>query len=165
MSTDMHEWIICVSMHVLSIHFPAFSQTSGEFKEEYKSLLNSPEYEKYDSLSVAGVAYDAVWAMAIGLDTASERVRTGNDSGCDHLPGDLVPLEEFDYSNAKMGCVLEESFSEISFMGITVSAWTSSNLLACGSNVSWSTKHTHCVCICNTVIMSSINDLYNSHHN
>ena len=141
MSTNIGEWIICVGRALI---ISPFSQTSDEFKEEYDSLVNSPKYEDIDPLSVIGVAYDSVWAMAIGLDTASERVRTGNDSGCDHLPGDLVPLEEFDYSNAKMGCVLNESFLETSFMGITVSAWMSSNLLACGSNVSWCTKHMHC---------------------
>ena len=85
-------------------------------------MVNSSEYKNIDPLSTAGVAYDAVWAMAIGLDTASKRVRMGNESGCENLPGDLVPLEEFDYYNAKMGCVLQESFSETSFMGITVSA-------------------------------------------
>ena len=121
----------CLCVHVLGMHFPPFAQTSDEFVEKYYSLVNSPEYKDIVPSSVAGVAYDAVWAMAIGLDTASKRVHMGNESGCEHLPGDLVPPEEFDYSNAKMGCVLEKSFSETSFIGITVRAWTSSNLLAC----------------------------------
>ena len=98
-----------------------FSQTPDEFEQEYNSLLESPEYQQYSPLSLAGVAYDAVWAMALGLDKASERVRLGNDSGCEHLQGDLLPLEQFNYSNAKMGCVFEQSFAETSFPGITVS--------------------------------------------
>ena len=101
--------------------FSTLSQTSDDFVDEYKYLLESPEYKQYNPLSIAGVAYDAVWAMALGLDKASERVRLGNDSGCEDLHGDLVPLEQFNYSNAKMGCVLKESFGEASFAGITVS--------------------------------------------
>ena len=53
-------------VHVLGMHFPSFSKTSDEFEEEYYSLMNSPKYKDIDPLSTAGVAYDAVWAMAIG---------------------------------------------------------------------------------------------------
>ena len=81
-------------------------------------------YKQYDPITTAGVAYDSVWAMALGLDKASERVRFGNDSGCEDLYGDLVPLEQFNYSNVKMGCVLKESFGETNFKGITVSGQT-----------------------------------------
>ena len=59
--------------------------------------------------------------MALGLHNASERVKINDSSGCDHLPGELVPLEHFDYLNDKMGCVLRNSFQHVSFRGITVS--------------------------------------------
>ena len=59
--------------------------------------------------------------MALGLHNASERVRMNHSSGCDHLPGALVPLEQFDYLNDRMGCVLHSSFQNVEFRGITVS--------------------------------------------
>ena len=59
--------------------------------------------------------------MAIGLHHASERVRINDSSGCSHLSGNLVNLEDFDYQNELMGCVLRKSFHEVNFTGITVS--------------------------------------------
>ena len=70
---------------------------------------------------LSGSLYDATWAMALGLHAASERVRMNDSSGCGHLPGELVPLEEFDYHNERMGCVLHDSFHQVDFNGITVS--------------------------------------------
>ena len=35
--------------------------------------------------------------------------------------GNLVKLENFDYQNKMMGCILRESFHEVNFTGITVS--------------------------------------------
>ena len=61
-----------------------------------------------------------MWAMALGLHNASMRIRMNDSSGCDDHPGELVPLEEFDYLNDKMGCVLRESFQQVNFHGITV---------------------------------------------
>ena len=58
--------------------------------------------------------------MALGLDHALERVSRNDSSGCDHLPGKLVPLENFDYYNELMGCVLKKSFHQVNFTGITV---------------------------------------------
>ena len=37
------------------------------------------------------------------------------------LAGCIVPMNEFDYQNKLMGCVLWESVSEDNFVGITVS--------------------------------------------
>ena len=37
------------------------------------------------------------------------------------MQGDLVPLEQFDYRNKKLGCLLQESMDEVSFLGVTVS--------------------------------------------
>ena len=73
-------------------------------------------------LAPAGVAYDAAWAIAVGLHIASERVKMNDSSECDHLPGELVPLEKFEYRNARMGCVLQRSIAGVNFIGITASA-------------------------------------------
>ena len=69
---------------------------------------------------LSGSSYDAVWVMALGLDYASEKVSRNDSNGCDHLPGKLVPLENFDYHNELMGCVLKKSFHQVNFTGITV---------------------------------------------
>ena len=72
-------------------------------------------------INIAGVAYDAAWSIAIGLDIAIKKIATGNDSGCENLTGDLVPLEHFNYTNEKVGCIMKQSFSEVEFIGLTVS--------------------------------------------
>ena len=41
---------------------------------------------------------------------------------------DLVPLEEFDYHNNKMGCLLKESMDEVFFHGVSVSHVTLSDM-------------------------------------
>ena len=67
------------------------------------------------------MVHEGIWSLAIGLDNAVKRIAVGNDSGCEELPGDLVPLEEFDYTNEKVGCILKQGFAEVNFLGITVS--------------------------------------------
>ena len=82
------------------------------------------EYYQRQNLTefiLSGSSYDAVWALAMGLHIASEKVSRNDSSGCSHLSGNLVQLEEFDYHNDLMGCILHNSFHQIKFTGITVS--------------------------------------------
>ena len=44
------------------------------------------------------------------------------------MEGDVVPLEEFDYHNKKMGCLLKESMDEVFFHGVSVSHVTLSDM-------------------------------------
>ena len=62
-----------------------------------------------------------MWSIALGLDITSKKIRAGNDSGCENLYGELVPLEMFDYANVKLGCIMRMSFDEVKFTGVTVS--------------------------------------------
>ena len=62
-----------------------------------------------------------MWAIAVGLDNALTRIQNNDTSGCEDVPGSLVPLEDFEYDNSKMGCVLRESYHETNFSGVTVS--------------------------------------------
>ena len=78
---------------------------------------------------LAGTEFDAIWAMALGLDSASRRVLMNDSIECDHLPGALVHLEDFDYLNEKMGCLLSNSFQKVNFSGITVSQHASVSIL------------------------------------
>ena len=99
-------------------------QTPSQFQEEYYSRLELPRYQDYPNLSFFGVAYDAMWAMAVGLHNAAIRIAAHNDSGCDNKPGEIKPLEEFDYFNQKMGCIFKLAFQDIHFPGITVSSYS-----------------------------------------
>ena len=40
---------------------------------------------------------------------------------CSHLPGELVPLNEFNYSNGFMGCVMNNNYFKVNFTGVSVS--------------------------------------------
>ena len=82
--------------------------------------MNEPVYENLTALGLSGVAFDGVWAIAVALDIASKKILSRNESGCENVPGDLVPLEQFDYTNMKLGCILRQSFSEVNFLGVTV---------------------------------------------
>ena len=99
----------------------SFLQNATSFLNGYEELLQQPRYQEYNPLSTVGVAYDAMWSIAIGLDIASKKIAVGNDSGCEHLYGELVPLEMFDYHNEKLGCIMKQSYDKVMFTGITVS--------------------------------------------
>ena len=66
------------------------------------------------------MAYDATWAMAVGLQRAAERINNNNDTDCEHWNGEMLPLENFTYSNEKLACILLKSYAETFFDGVTV---------------------------------------------
>ena len=96
-------------------------QTPGQYTAEYARRLQLDRYKNLIPLAQSGSVFDATWSMALGLQLTLETVAQNNSSGCDHLPGELVPLEQFDYQNERMGCVMRRSYSSVSFRGITVS--------------------------------------------
>ena len=72
------------------------------------------------------IAFDAMWTVAKVLNYTEEN-RLQNLSRdhsefeeCHHLAGDLVPLNEFNYSNAFMGCVIFLNYRKINFTGVAV---------------------------------------------
>ena len=73
------------------------------------------------------MAFDAMCSMAQMLNY-TEQMRLeglpGNHSDfkyCRHLDGELVPLDEFNYSNAFMGCVMRDNYYKVNFTGVSVS--------------------------------------------
>ena len=42
-------------------------------------------------------------------------------TGCEHESGSLTPLENFDYSNKKIGCLIQWNIQRTNFSGLTVS--------------------------------------------
>ena len=91
------------------------------YLENYAALLQKPKYKNLSRISVPGAPFDGIWAVALGLEKAVQKISAGNESGCEDIPGELVPLEHFNYSNTKLGCIIRQSFSEVNFLGVTVS--------------------------------------------
>ena len=82
------------------------------------------------------MAFDAMWSMAQMLNYTekmrlSQLSRNHSDfDDCRHLDGELVPLNEFNYTNAFMGCVMRDNYYKINFTGVSVSTFVILNLLA-----------------------------------
>ena len=91
----------------------------------YKERLKTSEY----TANVAfAAAFDAIWTIAQALNY-TEKMRENDTDGdlelsnCgSDLAGELVPLDEFDYSNAFMGCVIRYNFHRVNFLGVSVSS-------------------------------------------
>ena len=73
------------------------------------------------------MAFDAMWTVAQMLNTTEEMRLDGlsrdhpDFDNCRHLDGNLVPLDEFNYSNAFMGCVMSGNYFKTNFTGVSVS--------------------------------------------
>ena len=100
-------------------------QSSQEFIDEYNKRLWP--VSDYNHSSTFKNAFDAVWSMAQMLNY-TEEMRLSNLSrnhsefnNCHHLEGELVPLNEFNYTNAFMGCVMRDNYYKVNFTGVTVS--------------------------------------------
>ena len=87
--------------------------------------LYQPEGTEDYYFPEAESTYDAVWALAFALNRTSTLVDRGDASvtGC-VAEGSLVPLHEFNYSNALMGCIMRWSLEQTNFEGVTVSIYT-----------------------------------------
>ena len=91
-------------------------QTPAQFFSHYRTGLSSYQYTY-----ISALAYDAVWTLASALNTSVHLIRSGNDSGCEGESGNLVPWENFTYSNSKMGCILMRALQGTKFYGVSVS--------------------------------------------
>jgi gamma-aminobutyric acid type B receptor len=74
---------------------------------------------RYTPDLTAPLAVDAVWSLALALNLTQDKIERGDEGGCEGVKGDLVPLEYFNYTNQKLGCLLQESMDEIKFLGIS----------------------------------------------
>ena len=90
------------------------------FEDEYSKRAISGGFDVLD----AGVRlYDVIWVLALALNNTMTMV--GNDdisqTSCSNVSGSLVPLEEFNYTNEKMGCVIQWNLQQTNFSGGSVS--------------------------------------------
>ena len=82
----------------------------------------------YTAAVMYAQAFDAIWTIAQVLhDTEEMRInqtsRVSVHENCRDLPGELVSLNKFNYSNAFMGCVIKYNFHKVNFTGVTVSSY------------------------------------------
>jgi hypothetical protein len=80
--------------------------------------------ERYSIIEQAYKLYDVLWVLALALNNTIAMIDHGDEisgTGCDGVSGSLVPFEEFDYSNKKMGCLIQWNIQQTDFHGLTVS--------------------------------------------
>ena len=96
------------------------TQSPQEFEDEYQAIAVAEGYEILDTTSAQ--LHDDVWGLALALNATMTMVNEGNisETGCEDLPGPLVPLEEFTYNNSKMGCVISWNLRRTTFSGMSV---------------------------------------------
>ena len=93
-------------------------QSQMEFVEKYENRTDS-EYDRV----LAGVMYDVIWVLALALNKTMTMISSGDisETNCGNIPGSLVPLEQFNYSNEKVGCLIQWNLQQTSFNGVSVS--------------------------------------------
>ena len=120
-----HRHIPCETIELVG--FDLFVQSLDDL-----SLLDgSSNFSHTHFIFPPGVVFDAVLALAQGLMGAADRVSRNDSSGCESVPGELVPLEEFSYFKDRMGCILRQSLAKVSFVGVTVSWQTVPQMTQC----------------------------------
>ena len=119
--------LLCVhQIHLLFIGVFFFIQTPKSFSEKYSNTISTSS--EFNGSTVRAHAFDAVWTLALVLNY-TEEMRWQNQmkehaihENCrSNLTGDLVPLNEFNYTNAYMGCVMKHNFYKVNFTGVSVS--------------------------------------------
>ena len=97
-------------------------QTPEAFENEYTRRAIEGGFDVVDA-SIR--AYDVVWVLAIALNNTMSMVRSGDisETVCGNVPGSLVSLEEFDYSNERMGCLIQWNLQQTNFSGVSVSLY------------------------------------------
>ena len=98
-----------------------FHKSLTVFMNEYEERAKR---ESYMVISQAYRLYDVLWVLALALNDTITMIDRGDDisrTGCDRVSGSLVPFEEFDYSNKKMGCLIQWNIQQTDFYGLTVS--------------------------------------------
>ena len=98
-------------------------QTTKAFEYEYSKRAVAGGFSFVD----AGVRiYDIMWVLAHALNNTATMVDSGNisETNCGNMHGPLVPLNEFNYTNEKMGCLLQWNLQLTDFSGVSVSFHT-----------------------------------------
>jgi len=87
--------------HITLLLLPLYMQSPRYMDEIY---ANRSAQLGYTPGLVRGLAYDAIWALALALNRTQDMFLSNfnvTEIGCDGLDGGLVPLEQFHYSNGE----------------------------------------------------------------
>ena len=102
-----------------------FTQTAKEFTGNYTERLYSNA--EFNQSALHAIAFDTVWTLALVLNYTEEmrwknvtKEQVTHENCSSDLTGDLVALNEFNYSNAYMGCVMKHNFYKVNFTGVSV---------------------------------------------
>ena len=90
------------------------------FVTDYENNCTAKNYYATDD---GGRGYDAIWVLALALNNTMAMYRSGdiNGTGCENVSGSLLPLENFTYTNGKMGCLIQWNIQRTNISGVTVS--------------------------------------------
>jgi hypothetical protein len=96
------------------MHGDFFLQTLADFEEEYSRRATEGNF---DTVDVRFRIYDALWALAMALNDTMTMVNNSDidETGCLALNGSMVPLEDFTYDNALMGCLIQWNLQRTNF--------------------------------------------------
>ena len=111
-------------------------QSQMEFVAKYENRTDS-EYDRV----LAGVMFDVIWVLAMALNETMTMIDRDDISqtNCVNASGDLVPLEMFNYTNEKIGCLVQWNLQRTHFDGVSVSiAKTIDKIVQCSKSfLSW----------------------------
>jgi hypothetical protein len=77
---------------------------------------------EYTVIDAGYVIFDALWILALALNNTMNMVDTRDISitDCGNVTGSLENLQDFNYKNRKMGCVIRWNLNNTSFSGVSV---------------------------------------------
>ena len=103
-----------------------------EFVAKYESRTDS-EYDRV----LAGVMYDVIWVLAMALNETMTMInhRDISRTNCEDVPGTMMPLEQFDYANEKIGCLVQWNLQQTHFNGVSVSLCTIFTVAKCTGSI------------------------------
>ena len=92
----------------------------SEFRQKYEERAKNGSY---DIINQAYKLYDVVWVLALALSSTDAMIKENVTmiTECENATGSLVSLEEFDYSNERIGCLIRWHIQQTDFYGLTVS--------------------------------------------
>lgn len=92
------------------------------FTEKYEERARNGSYT---IINQAYKLYDVLWILALALNSTDAMIKAESNvtmTDCENATGMLVPLENFNYSNELMGCVIRWNIQQTHrFYGLTVS--------------------------------------------
>ena len=119
-----YSWVLSSSLNIQTL-----PQTQTDFDMEYNMTANEGGYS---TIIERFYMYDVMWSLAFALNQTMTMVESLdiNGTGCESMNGSLVPLHQFDYTNAMMGCLIQWNLQQTNFSGVSVRKYRRNWLLS-----------------------------------